>query len=444
MDNPTRPEAEIDGSEEKQGQDEDGEEAEEAEDGEEEEPSETYVKRMQNALDELKRRSDEILSPEGLRTYSPKFLKILENLKNKAHEGLHLVYSQFRSMEGIGILKLVLEANGFAEFRVKKSSTGEWDLIENEGDARKPRFVLHTGTETDEEKKMVLNIYNSKWKEVPQSILSKIQHGDNPVENNFRGEVIQVLMITSSGAEGINLKNTRYVHIVEPYWHMVRLEQVIGRARRICSHQDLPEELRTVQVFLYIATLTEQQSTSDNHIELRLRDVSKLSAKMSDTVDNTSALGRYIRTLDGKKSSVVTTDQMLFENALVKDRVNSQILTAVKETAMDCKLYSSNANKDDNLVCYGFGKVQSNAFGSYPTLQEDLAEKDVDETRNVKVALVKITDPETGKEYALNKKTKELFRYEQYNRAKMSGEDLVPVGRLALDKYGREAVQLNV
>ena len=55
------------------------------------------------------------------------------------------------------------------------------------------------------------------------------------------GEIIKVLMITSSGSEGINLRNTRYVHIMEPYWHPVRMEQVIGRARRICRHKDLPE-----------------------------------------------------------------------------------------------------------------------------------------------------------------------------------------------------------
>lgn len=59
-------------------------------------------------------------------------------------------------------------------------------------------------------------------------------------------------MITSSGSEGINLRNTRYVHIMEPYWHPVRTEQVIGRARHICSHTDLPKELQTVVVFIYL------------------------------------------------------------------------------------------------------------------------------------------------------------------------------------------------
>jgi len=62
------------------------------------------------------------------------------------------------------------------------------------------------------------------------------------------GEVIKIFWITSSGSEGIDLKNTRYVHIMEPYWRPVRPEQVIGRARRFKSHIELPKEYQTVEV----------------------------------------------------------------------------------------------------------------------------------------------------------------------------------------------------
>ena len=46
---------------------------------------------------------------------------------------------------------------------------------------------------------------------VPSSIATSLrkQH-----ENNIYGEIIKIFMITASGAEGINLRNTRYVHIV--------------------------------------------------------------------------------------------------------------------------------------------------------------------------------------------------------------------------------------
>jgi hypothetical protein len=44
---------------------------------------------------------------------------------------------------------------------------------------------------------------------------------------------------------------------MEPYWHPVRLEQVIGRARRICSHKNLPSALQTVEVFVYLKGPTQ-------------------------------------------------------------------------------------------------------------------------------------------------------------------------------------------
>ena len=361
-----------------------------------------YPRRMMMALNELKGRADEIFSVNGLKMYSPKFLKILENIQNKDNTGLHLLYSQFRTMEGIGIFKLILETNGYAELKIQRNN-GEWELFEEPEDKGKPKFALHTGTETDEEKKIILNIYNSKWEEVPSGIVSTLRKQDH--ENNFMGEVVRILMITASGAEGINLKNTRFVHIVEPYWNMVRLEQVIGRARRICSHQDLPPDMRTVKVFLYISVLSEEHSKDDKHIELRHRDQSKLTSKSAIESANSTLLERYVRQLQSKPA-VNTTDQQLFENALIKDHVNSQILHAVKETAMDCKLYEQQ-NKSENLVCFNFGTVSTNAFASQPAITQDAASKDVEETQTVKSGI--ITYPYNGVKYALNERTGELF-----------------------------------
>jgi len=388
-----------------------------------------YSERIQNALNEIKSRSDELLSLSGLQMYSPKFLKILENIKQSENTGLHLIYSQFRSMEGIGIFKMVLEANGFAQLRIRKSGT-EWELDETPEEVNKPKFALHTGTETDEEKKIILNIYNSKWGEVPSNIVSVFNARDQ--EHNHMGEVVRILMITASGAEGINLKNTRYVHIMEPYWNMVRLEQVIGRARRICSHHDLPEDMRTVKVFLYISVLSESQRTDDKHIALRLRDRSKLSSKHSnksggnqdDKLDDSTLLGRYVIQLD-EKPEVITTDQQLFENALVKDHVNSQILMAVKETAMDCRLYEKQ-NSDDNIVCFDFGKISSNAFGTLPTIKQDISEKDVVEVREVKSKLITIMFK--GVKYALNDRTGELFNMDDITDDMDKNAKLTPIG----------------
>ena len=381
-----------------------------------------YEKRIEKAMNDLNEKVEntndyKYLSKDPLAMYSPKFAKVLENLTDPQNDGLHLIYSHFRTIEGIGILRLILMANGFAEFKIQK--TGEnWDIVESIEDEGKPRFVLYTGTETADEKEIIRNIYNGMWDFVPGNIVSKLKA---KAENNNYGEIIKIFMITSSGAEGINLRNTRFVHIVEPYWHMVRVDQVVGRARRICSHQDLPEDKRTVKVFLYVSTFTEAQKTDEKNIELRIRDVSRLD-----------------------KKTPVTTDESLYEIASVKQRINNQILRAVKESAVDCNIYSVLSKKDDpnseKLVCYGFGKVESNQFSSYPTLERDQSEKSGLDIKRVAWTATKVTIG--GVDYALNQKTNELYDYASYQRAVETGSELILFGRLVKDAKGTKIVKV--
>jgi hypothetical protein len=220
----------------------------------------TYDKRITAALMQLKSGMMRFLTkqPQGeLQTYSPKFLAMLENIQDPQHEGLNLIYSQFRTLEGIGIFSLVLEANGFARFKIRKNDSGNWMCDISDEDQGKPMFALYTGTETDEEREIIRNVFNSTWDYIPVTMREQLAPKS---ANNFMGQIIKVLMITASGAEGISLRNVRYVHIMEPYWHPVRIEQVIGRARRICSHNDLKEErLRTVNVMLYVMSFTPKQ-----------------------------------------------------------------------------------------------------------------------------------------------------------------------------------------
>ena len=382
-----------------------------------------FGKQVAEVLMELNSRKEEVFSPAGLKTYSPKFLKILKNLTSTDNIGLHLIYTQFRTLEGVSLLKYVLDANGFAEFKIQKiPNSSDWEIVEDEKDKGKLKYALHTGTETDEEKKILLNIYNSNWGEVPSSIVNKLQEEDK--ENNFMGECIKILMITASGAEGINLKNTRFVHIVEPYWNMVRLEQVIGRARRIASHMSLPEDLRTVKVFLYMSVIPQDILTSDKHKSIRNRDISRLTNKLAESIDDSTYLGRYVKNLNNVPG-VISTDEQLFERAMQKDQVNSQILTAVKESAMDCSLYE---HKDENLACYSFGKVRTNAFGSFPTLEQEMAQRGVEETKKQKVSYREYLYK--GNKYVQNKKTYELYTYDDYEKAKKTRAMMYPIGKV--------------
>ena len=305
-----------------------------------------YQERIKNMLDYIKEHSDNILSTKGLETYSPKYLEMLQNINNSDYIGLHLVYSQFRSLEGITIFKMVLDYHGYTQFKIKKNASGQWIINISEENKGKPTYALYTGTESAEEKEMIRNIYNGDW-DPSLPITSELKEIAN---NNNLGEIIKVLMITASGSEGINLRNTRYVHIMEPYWHPVRIEQVIGRARRICSHKDLPLSLQTVEVFIYLMTFTKEQKESDDALNLIAKDIGK-------TTDEP-----------------LTSDEALYEISTIKQSVSTKLTTAIKETAIDCATYVKRGGTEQ-LNCIQFYEPSPFAYSFIPDYKKDITEQ---------------------------------------------------------------------
>ena len=376
-----------------------------------EQQDESYPMRIKKALEFLQENKSRYLSKSGLLTYSPKFLNMLENIQEPEFKGLHLIYTQFRTLEGVGILKLILEANGFVQFKIKKNESGLWQL--DISDKGKPTFALYTGTEEDEEKEIIRNIYNSDWEKVPSTLVSEL----SPIStNNFYGEIIKVLMITASGAEGISLKNTRYVHITEPYWHPVRTEQVIGRARRICSHQSLPEALRTVEVFLYLMTFTESQLENEASVQLKITDVSKLD-----------------------KSLPITSDEALYEISSIKEKINREILKSITESSMDCSLFNKPGTKDA-IKCFTFGKTNPNTFSFKPSISNEESDNIGDlnkEKITWKAEEIKIPIDGEKKTFALNRSTMEVFDLESFKQAQEFGSEPVKVGDLIKKADGK-------
>ena len=373
---------------------------------------ENYKERLDRAIKNIEEHSNDFLTPEALQTYSPKFLNILENIQDPDNQGLHLVYSQFRTAEGIGIFSLVLEKNGFARFRIKKNHLNVWEIDIPEVDEGKPTYALYTGTETSEEKEMLRHIYNGEWDQIPDSIGNVLK---SKYRNNNMGEVIKVFMITSSGSEGINLRNTRYVHIMEPYWHPVRLEQVIGRARRICSHKDLPKALQTVEVFVYIMIFSEAQLKSDEAIELKRKDLSKAIPHVP-----------------------ITSDQYLFEISEIKANLTGQLTDAIKESAFDCYVYQ-------NGKCVNFGDPTNDKFSYVP----DYAEQQNDTTVKAnKVAIEWVGKPITinGVEYIykrISRDVLDLYDKETYKRA-LEDSSIQPlkVGTYEINENGDRVLKL--
>lgn len=69
------------------------------------------------------------------------------------------------------------------------------------------------------------------------------------IVKNYNDDKLRVMLITSAGAEGLDLKETSAIVILEPFWHQSRIEQVIGRGVRYKSHANLPEDKRYVDIY---------------------------------------------------------------------------------------------------------------------------------------------------------------------------------------------------
>jgi len=210
------------------------------------------------------------------------------------------IYSNYVYMEGIQLIKVLLKLLGFYNYmETKELMTDKVGFVE-----------FHGGIKSFEERAEGMRVYNTS-------------------ENRY-AKHIKVMLISPAGSEGLSLRNVRQIHILEPYWNEVRIEQIIGRGIRFCSHSDLPIDERRVDVYRYNA----------------IRAISKK----------------------------ITTDQYIEDLARTKESLIQSFLDAVKETAIDCSL-----NKNHNMLvqeykCFQF--EEQSLFNKHigPAYKDDIYE----------------------------------------------------------------------
>lgn len=140
---------------------------------------------------------------------------------------------------------------------------------------------------------------------------------------NADGSLCKVLI--SNVVEGISLKGVNQVHVCEPWWNMSKMEQIIARAIRLCSHEHLPESRRFVDVF-YHASVLKSYPNYDNVIQGGLKSIDP-------------------KLIYYKDLSRSTIEQKMYIAAEKKQNINVQFELALKQSAVDCNL-----NKNGNIV----------------------------------------------------------------------------------------------
>ena len=289
----------------------------------------------------LEAKADEYLNI-GLDQFSPKYAAILTNIR--ASPGPVLLYSQFKTLEGLGIFAAVLRAapEKYLPLDIQKNSAGEWEIPEAllTGEAAgRPRYILYTGDQDLEKRRYLLQLYNADVAGLPPRLSAQCASLLAGAPDNRDGRVCRIFMITQSGAEGISLFNTRQVHVMEPYWNNVRIQQVVGRAIRLCSHMNLPWDDRTVDVFTYLSVFSEKQKAEGSK-QLMMADKS------------------------------MTTDQMIFDIATKKQKLADGLMEIAQSAAVDCDLHFH--EHGEATQCFSFSEAGGPQFMYHPDWRKDL------------------------------------------------------------------------
>jgi len=100
----------------------------------------------------------------------------------------------------------------------------------------------------------------------------------NDLVKRYNSKKIKALLVSSAGGEGLDLKDTGTVHIMEPHWNESKINQVIGRAVRFKSHNDLPPSKRVVKVYKYLSDIPNE-NTADEYLYNMGRKKTKLNNK---------------------------------------------------------------------------------------------------------------------------------------------------------------------
>ena len=304
----------------------------------------------------------------ALYSCGPKLLNIIFNILKSA--GPVLVYSNYVEMEGLAIFKIYLSFFGFISL----------DKDKNNEDKQKNgfRYMEFHGNINKDIREANKKIFNSKENKV--------------------GDIIKIIMISPAGAEGINLRNCRQVHIMEPYWNEVRIDQVIGRAIRQCHHSDLPMKDRVVDVYRY----------------------------------------KMIRQNKDGSSAGETSDEMMEKISRKKNNLLVSFIEAIKEAAIDCELFKSHNMMGSKYNCFKFNEDSLFDKNVGPAYNKDMEiDSKMDNGLNstdsikmrIKVRKIKIVNEISDKTYSevinawLYEPTGVVYNYESHYAIGKIGKD---------------------
>jgi superfamily II DNA or RNA helicase len=115
----------------------------------------------------------------------------------------------------------------------------------------------------------------------------------NQVVKNYNGGKTKVILLSSAGGEGLDLKGTKLIQVLEPHWNKEKINQVIGRGVRYKSHTHLPPEEQKVEVEHYMSTTRQtavdklfgvNPKSMDEYLRDRMNDKDQFNEQIKDVL----------------------------------------------------------------------------------------------------------------------------------------------------------------
>jgi superfamily II DNA or RNA helicase len=181
--------------------------------------------------------TEPFLTPEKLPGVSAKFVTVIKQIE--ASKGVVMVYSNYVE-RGSRLFAMALEEHGYTP------ASGP-ALLENPAYKGKSKgeYMLLSSEVSTPQTNALLQLARS--------------------ERNVNGEKVRIIVTTPRISEGVNFRYVRQVHLLDPWWNMSRIEQVIGRALRTCSHQALPFEEQNCSVYLHVLRSDKEHECFDEY-----------------------------------------------------------------------------------------------------------------------------------------------------------------------------------
>ena len=184
------------------------------------------------------RHSQGFFRQSTLERYSAKLAAIISYIKKS--EGIVYVYSEYITT-GILLLALALEENGIPKW-------GSHQLLDSPTKAKPANNGSY--------------IFVSGRSDLNPNLEDDLQQIKDT--GNHDGSRIKVILASPLGGEGLDLHNIREIHLLEPWFHMNKVEQVIGRGIRNYSHYSLAPEKRNTTIYLHASVLTGSEKDRES------------------------------------------------------------------------------------------------------------------------------------------------------------------------------------